>query len=402
MLERIQHIDIKQISNKGSNPCIYSDNEKINLDEILARSKALARILKEVGCRKGDSLCCLMSKSIDFLICVFGIRLAGCICVPVDPDSSLDYLQAIILECDANWLIADEQASPHLETLELTYNSLNLGWMGNRENLPLGVYPEFVRDNISSYKVKTANIEFNNSMPAFVFSISQKIDEVRGVFLNNAHAEELMREVIDLMNVKQGDRFAGFLPVHSPEVLVELLSPFYTYSHLYLFDSDFWLSPLKLFQRIKQEKITQIIVRSEALEHLSTEHVKWSEKCPELRQIAIWGKLPTRKSIEILKSICPRSEIKNFYSLPNRASVSDHVLHKRVEAIKNSSVKISEYEDEKVYLFADEIKTNGIGDPTSFPKRRELHMNFWKNKSSNGLPINPNNRSIRVLDEEPK
>ena len=55
-------------------------------------------ISKGVG--KGDRIIVSASKNIDFIYAYFGAHLAGCICVPIDPETNVTRLERII-DCAA-------------------------------------------------------------------------------------------------------------------------------------------------------------------------------------------------------------------------------------------------------------------------------------------------------------
>ena len=59
------------------------------------------------GVRKGDRIIVSASKNIDFIYVYFGAHLAGCICVPIDPETNVTRLERII-DCAAPSMIIGE------------------------------------------------------------------------------------------------------------------------------------------------------------------------------------------------------------------------------------------------------------------------------------------------------
>src|SRR5215831_7366212 len=55
--------------------------------ELDRQSTQLARILRDVGCRRGDRVCLLMPKSLHAIIGILGVLKADCTYVPIDPQS---------------------------------------------------------------------------------------------------------------------------------------------------------------------------------------------------------------------------------------------------------------------------------------------------------------------------
>jgi non-ribosomal peptide synthetase component F len=75
---------------------VVCDGQALTYGELLARVEELARHLRGVGVNNGDLIGVCTERSLDMLVAVYGILLAGGAYVPFDPSYPADRLQFML------------------------------------------------------------------------------------------------------------------------------------------------------------------------------------------------------------------------------------------------------------------------------------------------------------------
>ena len=87
MPELLQDWVTIQAGKHPDNVAIQGDGEAVTYSELETRSNRLAKLLKDLGCKKGDRICLLLPKCPTALVGLLAIYKADCIYVPLDPYS---------------------------------------------------------------------------------------------------------------------------------------------------------------------------------------------------------------------------------------------------------------------------------------------------------------------------
>src|SRR5207249_10211237 len=90
---------------------------RVTYAELEARSKRLARLLKDAGCARGDRVCLLSPKSPETIVAILAALKADAMYVPLDPGSPVARAEKMITACDNRWILAGGPVRPTLERL---------------------------------------------------------------------------------------------------------------------------------------------------------------------------------------------------------------------------------------------------------------------------------------------
>ncbi|HWC76452.1 MAG TPA: AMP-binding protein, partial [Blastocatellia bacterium] len=128
-------------------------SERVTYAELERASNRLARVLRELGCEKGDRVCFLIPKSPAAIISLLGIMKADCAHVPLDTASPAPRLARIVESCEPRFILAGGSSSSSIESLldqVQTTNPVRIGWMGTRGAGRAGVKAEFSLEEINA------------------------------------------------------------------------------------------------------------------------------------------------------------------------------------------------------------------------------------------------------------
>lgn len=93
---------------RGDQPALRDGLRELTYSQTLFLASVIARDLQCAGLERGDRVVLLMSNSVGFCVTFWGITLAGCVAVPLNPDTKEEKLSWIIENCEPKSIVADE------------------------------------------------------------------------------------------------------------------------------------------------------------------------------------------------------------------------------------------------------------------------------------------------------
>jgi len=111
---------------------VVSKSQSVTYRELEEQSNQLARVLKDIGCEKGDRVGLLLPKSIAAIIGMLGSLKAGCIYVPMDKASPAARLAKIIDSSEPACILAIDATATLLNASLSgcrTGKQIQVGWL---------------------------------------------------------------------------------------------------------------------------------------------------------------------------------------------------------------------------------------------------------------------------------
>ncbi len=90
----------------------FLDGE-VTYGELESQSSQLARMLTELGVRRGDRVALYLNKSLESAVSIFGVMRAGGAYVPLDPGAPPERTRAVLEQCGARLVITHEAKREH-------------------------------------------------------------------------------------------------------------------------------------------------------------------------------------------------------------------------------------------------------------------------------------------------
>lgn len=285
---------------------------KNELNDLKSRSKIFARILREIGCEEGATVCCIMSNSKDFLTALLGIKYAGCKALPMALDQPLNHIQSLIFDSSTEWLVVDRSARFLLETENLGQNSLNIAWMDSPESIPENCYPEFTRDNIDHISMYPVYSEPDKTEPVITF---QTFDEKQGRLKKNTFTQKdidkVVSPILEILNICSESKIAGWMSCHSPSVLLEAGSLSRCDASFFLFDPSQEKFGNDFIRKINDLEITHLFMQSEILKESLPQVLAANTVNSNVNEVVLWGR-PSGEILNRLNTVFPGA---TFYTV---------------------------------------------------------------------------------------
>lgn len=106
---------------------VRCDGRELTYAELCERSRSLAAFLhkRQIGC--GDKVGILQRKSVESVIALYGIMMAGAAYVPIDPGAPPERVAALLRECAMRCLISSSCQRPLLQALR--QRGVRIDWL---------------------------------------------------------------------------------------------------------------------------------------------------------------------------------------------------------------------------------------------------------------------------------
>ncbi len=88
----------RTVAAHGSRPAARDDEEVLTYTELDRRARAVAARLEELGVRAGDPVVLALERSIEWVVAMLGVVLAGGVYVPVDPTAPAERTAAMVAD----------------------------------------------------------------------------------------------------------------------------------------------------------------------------------------------------------------------------------------------------------------------------------------------------------------
>src|SRR5258708_25487472 len=96
----------EQAARRPSATALVMNQDRLTYGDLEEYTNRLARLLKDVGCKRGDRVCLLLPKSLAAVIGILGVLKADCSYVPLDTSNPAARLVKIIDSCESRLLLA--------------------------------------------------------------------------------------------------------------------------------------------------------------------------------------------------------------------------------------------------------------------------------------------------------
>src|SRR5438045_6806722 len=95
-------------------PAVLGEGAPLSYGELYAGSSRLARMLRDLGCRRGDRVVLLMPKMPAAIVSLLGVLKADAIYVPLDPAGPAPRLARMLEVCGCQCILAAGPTGPLL------------------------------------------------------------------------------------------------------------------------------------------------------------------------------------------------------------------------------------------------------------------------------------------------
>lgn len=332
-------------------------DQTLTYGELDALSNQLARLLKEVGCRKGDRVCLLMPKSPMAIVGILGIYKADCVYVPLDPSCPAPRLSRIIGACENRWLLAAGPVAGLLDELldkERFRGSIAIGWMDEEPATGGDIRAEFSLDDILNCPKAPPWYQNRRQDAAHILFTSGSTGHPKGVVITHANVIAFVEWAKRHFAINASDRLSGHPPLHFDMSVFDIFGTFAAGAELHLASLEMNVLPNKLAEWIRTSRLTQWFSVPSVLNYMAKFDVVRFNDFPSLRRLLWAGEvLPTPTLIYWMERL-PHATFTNLYGPTETTIASSYYTVPKCPENGRAAIPIGSACDGEELLVLDE------------------------------------------------
>ncbi|HEY7501139.1 MAG TPA: amino acid adenylation domain-containing protein [Vicinamibacterales bacterium] len=327
MARLLQDWTTEQAAKNPNATAVVCGGSQMTYGELDARSNQLARLLKDVGCARGDRVALLMPKSPMAIVGLLGIYKADAIYVPLDPASPANRLTKILDACENRWILAGGSVIPVLREIlqdEPRRQRLSIGWLDASGPTDSRLHIAFTKHAIDVRSTAPTAHQNLPDDPAHILFTSGSTGTPKGVVITHDAVMRIVRWATEYFGIVSSDRLSGHPPLHFDMSFLDIFSAMAAGAELHLVPSELNTLPNKVAEFIRASAITQWFSVPSLLSYMSKFDVVKRDDFPSLRRVLWAGDvLPTPTLIYWMKRL-PHASFTNLYGPTETTVVSSY------------------------------------------------------------------------------
>lgn len=298
--------------------------ERLTYGDLAVMSNRLARLLTDGGCEPGDRIALLMPKSPMAIVAMLGVLKAGCVYVPMDPESPTPRLARILDASRPRWVIAAGHASAPLDELltdDPPRTGISVGWMENDPRHGANFQSAFGLLDLAAFSGEPVDASRQGGDAAHILFTSGSTGQPKGVVITHANVAGFVDWAVEHFGISATDRISGHSPLSFDLSTFDIYGSFAGGAELHLVPPELNLLAPKLASFIRTSALTQWFSVPSALSYMANFDVVAHGDFPTLRRLLWCGEVfPTSSLIYWMKRL-PHVTFTNLYG-PTEATIA--------------------------------------------------------------------------------
>jgi amino acid adenylation domain-containing protein len=295
--------------------------------ELEATSNRLARMLRELDCRRGERVAVLMPKTPAAVAALLGVLKADAAYVPLDPAGPAARLARILETCDCHSILAARSAAA---LLQATLASARLerrplvGWLDAAAAPETDLTATFTSADLAALPDTLPGSANRDTDLAHIIFTSGSTGQPKGVMITHYGVIRLLEWATGYFGICAADRASQHAPLHFDISTFDIFATLSAGAELHLIPPALNLLPHKLAQLIRKSRLTQWFSVPSVLNLMAKFDAVEPAGFPELRRVLWAGEvLPTPTLIHWMRRL-PHARFTNLYGPTETTIVSSH------------------------------------------------------------------------------
>ena len=387
----LQQLLTRSASRYPEKTAVSARQRSLTYRELDERSTQLAHLLQQRGLKKGDRVGIFFPKSVESLVCMFGVLKAGGVYVPLDPQAPAERIGYIIGNCGIRVLLTTKErravlAAEVMDALDYCVMTDDSGANGSGNKIvPWAMLGEF--PSASAPQVTLTETDL-----AYILYTSGSTGRPKGVMLSHQNALTFIEWCAEKFQVRAEDRLSNHAPLHFDLSVFDVYNAIEAGATLYLVTEDLALFPTTLANFMASQQITVWYSVPSALMLLLLHSDLSAEKVPHLRTILFAGEVFPMKYLRQLADLLPRIELYNLYG-PTETNVCTYykVERERLAAMDKLPIGIA-CENTEVFAVNDQDQiVTGPGESGElYVRGPAVTYGYWADAEKTKKMVLPN------------
>lgn len=321
---------------------LVSQDGNLTYGELETASNRLARMLRELDCRRGDRVAVLSPKSPAAIAGLIGVLKADAAYVPLDPAGPAQRLARMLEKCGCHSILASGKTAALLaETLacaRLERRPL-VGWL-DASAPPAQLAPGFTTADLTSLPATPPASANRDTDLAHILFTSGSTGVPKGVMITHYSVLRFLEWATACFGLSAADRVSQHPPLHFDLSTFDIFGTLGAGAELHLVPPTLNLLPHKLAQFIRRSRLTQWFSVPSVLNLMAKFDVVQQGDFPDLRRVLWCGEvLPTPTLIHWMRLV-PHARFTNLYGPTEATIASSHYTLPRCPAHGQEPVPI--------------------------------------------------------------
>jgi amino acid adenylation domain-containing protein len=318
----LQHYLTRSADRHPEKVAMVLGDERLTYGELDAASTRLAHALIEAGCRRGDRVCLLLSKSPWAVASMLGVLKADCAYVPVDLQSPTPRVARIVESADPVLALVDVAGAQR--AAELTDD----GILGPERRCALiddspgdRLNPVFRRSDLNALSPEPRVYRNGPDDLAHLLFTSGSTGLPKGVMITHSNVRNFVDWGTSYFGFSAGDRLSGHPPLHFDLSTFDIYGCLCVGAELHLLPAEANLLPTKLADYIRDQQLVQWFSVPSTMTLMTKVAAVREGDFPQLQRVLWCGEvLPTPILIDWMQKL-PHVRFTNLYG-PTEATIA--------------------------------------------------------------------------------
>jgi amino acid adenylation domain-containing protein len=362
----LQNLIADRAAARPEAPAVLSEGASLTYGELDAGSNRLARMLRDLGCRRGDRVVLLMPKTPAAIMSLLGVLKADAVYVPLDPAGPAPRLARMLEVCGCHCILAAGPTAPLLREALARATLVRrplLGWLDTQapwDGDPPAAFTAADLHSLSATPIAALN---SDTDLAHILFTSGSTGVPKGVMVTHQSVLRFLEWAWAYFGISPSDRASQHTPLHFDLSTFDIFSTLGAGAQLHLTPPGVNLLPHKLAQFIRKSRLTQWFSVPSALNLMAKLNVVRSGDFPTLRRVLWCGEvLPTPTLIHWMRCL-PHARFTNLYGPTEATIASSYYTVPRCPAHEREPIPIGTACDgEELMILDSEMRAVADGE----------------------------------------
>ena len=324
----LQHLLQHSADRYPDQEAVVCNESSLTYAELNVKSDQLSQALIQLGVKTGDRVGLMLNKSIESVICIFGILKSGASYIPIDPLAPVNRIKYIINNCEIQLLLTSGQGSdkliPDLDTNSALKKVLITKGDAQqlteqRKNPEIIPWEGLLLNRKGRMQLKMADIN-----PAYILYTSGSTGLPKGVVISHLNALAFVNMASDFFRINNSDKLSCHAPLHFDLSVFDIFAAIKSGATIIMIPEFLSMFPVKLAEYIDKKNISIWNSVSSVLASLAHRGGLGSFQFESLRMVHFSGDIMPVKYLRILKK-----HIKNasFYNIYGQTEANSSMCH---------------------------------------------------------------------------
>jgi amino acid adenylation domain-containing protein len=297
--------------------------EELTYADLDRCSNALARTLQSLGCRRGDRVGLLVSKSPLAIASILGVLKADCIYVPLDVESPYSRVLKILDNSEPRLLIVDASGARILQDLRShSAKCLELPVVSIEDsNAPVPRGYICCWSDILESSQEPLSYQNEPQDPAYILYTSGSTGVPKGVPVTHANVAHFIDWAVPYFKFRSSDRISGHPPLHFDLSVFDIFGSFASGAELHLVPASLNLSAPSMAEFIRSSELTQWFSVPSVLNYMAKFDTVKRDDFPKLKRVLWCGEVLPTATLRYWMQRLPSVQFTNLYG-PTEATIA--------------------------------------------------------------------------------